>query len=595
MTTQQEILNCLDFDGWNDIEFQSANSNAPLTALKTVSAFANTGGGLIVVGVSETEGRLKITGVKDIDRVQNEFLTLTRNLQKISLKLPILAESLHFDEGQVLCFGIPEAGAEDKPVHLNGDLSTAYIRKGASDFKCDREELLNFLRNSLSTTSYDSEPIKADADTFYDKKSLAWYRAEFEVNRSRDERDLTDSSFLKKLGFIVEYKGRLAPTRAAVLLFGKEQVFQRCLPKMVVDLHWYNHRAEEYNPIKRWNDREIVEVNLVNAWRKINEFFDKHSLKPFVLNPVTLQRIDDPPEQATYREAAINLLVHQDYGDIGRNAEIRIYEDKVEFNNPGNAFVPRTQLLIAGQKKTRNLLIVNAFRRIGLSEQAGSGVPKVFTNWRLLGYAPPSIDDDKPNRTFKLMFPKQQLIEDEQALIIEATGADLNEKQASVFAYLIRFGEVDSLDLMALTGLFSFEATEIGDSLVKLGLAKRDPSTKVKFILSNPDTSYKRPNEVSHDKFDGDINLPDVLSETQWSILDYATEPRTFAELLQKTQYSDRRHFRAIHLGPLIELRLLEMTMPEKPRSPRQKYVTTKAGGNLRSKHFGSNLSKDSI
>lgn len=587
MSTQQELLNCLDYDAWNDIDFKSASSNAPTKALKTVSAFANTGGGLIVFGVSEIEGRLKITGVKDVDRVQNEFLTLTRNLQKISLRLPILAECLHFDEGQVLCFGIPEAGAEDKPVHLNGDLSTAYIRKGASDYKCDREELLDFLRNSLSTTSYDSEPVKADADTFYDKKSLAWYRSEFEAERSREERNIKDSTFLKKLGFIVEHKGRIVPTRAAVLLFGNEEVFQRCLPKMVVDLHWYNHLAKEYNPIKRWDDREIVEVNLVNAWRKITEFFDKHSLKPYLLNPVTLQRVDDPPEQATYREAAINLLVHQDYGDIGRNAEIRIYKDKVEFNNPGNAFLRPTQLLIAGKKKTRNPLIVNAFRRIGLSEQAGSGVPKVFTNWRLLGYAPPSIDDDKPNRTFKLTFPKQQLIEDEQASIIEATGADLNDKQASVFAYLLRFGEVDSLDLMALTGLFSIEATEIADSLVKLGLAKRDQSTKLKFILSNPSTSYKHPNEISHDKTEGKVNLPDVLSEAQWSILDYATEPRTFAELMQKTRYSHRRSFRVIHLGPLIELKLVEMTMPEKPNSPRQKYVTTKTGENLRSKHSG--------
>ena len=595
MSTQQELLNRLDYDAWNDIEFKSASSNAPTKALKTVSAFANTGGGLIVFGVSEIEGSLKITGVKDVDRVQNEFLTLTRNLQKISLKLPILAESLHFDEGQVLCFGIPEAEPEDKPVHLNGDLSTAYIRKGASDFKCDREELLNFLRNSLTNTSYDSEPIEVDADTFYDKKSLSWYRAEFEVSRSKEERDITDSTFLKKLGFIVEHQGRIVPTRAAVLLFGKEEVFQRCLPKMVVDLHWYNHLAKEYSPIRRWNDRKIVEVNLVNAWRTINEFFDKHSLKPFVLNPVTLQRVDDPPEQATYREAAINLLVHQDYGDIGRNAEIRIYEDKVEFNNPGNAFLPPTQLLIAGQKKTRNPLIVNAFRRIGLSEQAGSGVPKVFTNWRLLGYAPPNIEDDKPNRTFKLMFPKQQLIEDEQASIIEASGLDLNDKKASVFAYLIRFGEVDSLDLMALTGLFSFEATEIADSLVKLGLVKRDQSTKVKFILSNPSSSYKRPSEIAHDKLEGEINLPHVFSETQWSILDYATEPRTFAELMQETRYSHRRNFRVIHLGPLIELKLVEMTMPEKPSSPRQKYVTTITGGKLRSKHFGSSLPKDSI
>ena len=582
MTSREELQKKLDFAEWNEIEFTSASSNAPQSALKTVSAFASTTGGIIVFGVSEINGKLKITGVKDVDRIQNQFLTLTRNPKKFSTHLPILAEALHFEEGHVLCFRIPEAQTEDKPVFLNGDLSATYIRKGASDFRCDREELTDFLRNSSARISYDNEPIDTDAKSFYDKQSLSWYRSKFEKRRKKEESDIKDIEFLKKHGFIIESKGRQVPTRAAVLLFGDQQNFQQCLPKMVVDLHWYNHRQEDYCPIKRWNDREIVEVNLIKAWQIIIDFFDKHSLRPFVLNPVTLQRVDDPPEQLTYREAAINLLAHQDYGAIGRNAEIRIYEDKVEFNNPGNAFIPRRQLLIAGQKKTRNPMIVNAFRRIGLSEQAGSGIPLVFTNWRLLGYAPPSIDDDKSHRTFRLQFPKHKLIDEKQSEAIKATGAKLNEKQASVLAYLIKFGAAYTLDLMALTGLFSSEAVQIAESLVTKGLAKQESTTKVKFVLAKDFESTEKPNRPSINQKDTKTTSLMTVTAIENEILMLLNEPKSLAQIANELEYVDRKNFNKNHFRSLLKEGAVAMTNPAKPRSPKQKYVITEFGRQLR-------------
>ena len=582
MINRDELLKKLDFAEWNEIEFKSASSNAPQSALKTASAFANTNGGIIVFGVSEINGKLKITGVKDVDRFHNEFLTLTRNPEKFSTHLPILAEALHFEEGHVLCFHIPEAQTEDKPVFLKGDIRASYIRKGANDFRCDREELMDFLRNSSARITFDNEPIETDAKSFYDKESLTWYRSKFENRRTKEESDIKDIAFLKKHGFIIESKERQVPTRAAVLLFGNQQNFQRCLPKMVVDLQWYNHRQEEYCPIKRWNDREIVEVNLIKAWQTINNFFEKHSLRPFVLNPVTLQRVDDPPEQSTYREAAINLLIHQDYGAIGRNAEIRIYEDKVEFHNPGNAFIPRRQLLIAGQKKNRNPMIVNAFRRIGLSEQAGSGIPQVFTNWRLLGYAPPSIDDDKSNRTFRLQFPKHKLIEDEQSEAIKATGVVLNEKQASVLAYIIKFGVANTLDLMALTGLFSSEAVQIAESLVKIGLAKQESTTEVKFVLAKDYESTEKPKVPSVNQKDTKTTSLATVTKIENEILNLLDEPKSLAQIVNELEYVDRKNFNKNHFRSLLKEGAVAMTNPDNPRSSKQKYVITEFGRQLR-------------
>ncbi len=57
--------------------------------------------------------------------------------------------------------------------------------------------------------------------------------------------------------------------------------------------------------------------------------------------------------------------------------------------------------------------------------------------------------------------------------------------------------------------------------------------------------------------------------------------PRTRAELQKAAGLKDRKHFRKAYLDPLVEAGLLEMTIPDKPRSSQQRYRTTAAGGTL--------------
>ena len=578
LITPEELVKKIKFGESNEIAFKAANLEVPAKILKTVSALANTNGGLIVFGVTEIDGKLTITGVKDVDRVQSEFLYLARNPDKISLNLPNSAQALHFDDGHVLCFRIPEAPVQEKPVFLNKELSASYIRKGANNFRCDREELLDFIRNASIEQPYDSQPIATNVHSFYDEESLTWFRKEFEDRVSKNDDKIDALSFLRKHGFVVELEGREVPTRAAVLLFGDQQHILQHLPKMVVDLQWYSHSKEEYSPIEGWGDREILEVNLIKSWQKINNFFSKHSLRPYKLDPKTLKRIDDPPENDSYREAAINLLVHQDYGNFGRRATIRIYKDIVEFNNPGNAFLPRKELLVGGEKRTRNPQIVNAFRRIGLSEQAGSGLGKIFTIWRLLGYVPPSIENDKPEQTFRLRFPKQKLIGDEQSEAIRVTGANLDDKQRMVFAYLHRFGEANTADLMALTGLFSSGAIQIADSLVKMDLAKRESTVDPKFVLSKINVLADLPEKKITSQNDNISPTNETISKLQHNILGVLDEPKSLTQIMKKLGYVDRKSFRTTHLKLLIDIGAVKMTTPNKPNSPSQKYSLTEYG-----------------
>lgn len=91
-------------------------------------------------------------------------------------------------------------------------------------------------------------------------------------------------------------------------------------------------------------------MNLIKAWHAVLEFYFRHSERSFSIDPTTLQRNDDPPDYISFREAAINLLIHQDFSYTTRMPVIRFFRDRTEFSNPGNAFASQERLLDPGEK-----------------------------------------------------------------------------------------------------------------------------------------------------------------------------------------------------------------------------------------------------
>lgn len=72
------------------------------------------------------------------------------------------------------------------------------------------------------------------------------------------------------------------------------------------------------------------------------------------------------------------------------------------------------------------------------------------------------------------------------------------------------------------------------------------------------------------------------LTDVQWTIVEHTDTPRTLNELLDITDYKQRPHFNAQHLEPLLDGRVLRMTVPDKPTSSKQQYVLTANGLKLK-------------
>lgn len=68
------------------------------------------------------------------------------------------------------------------------------------------------------------------------------------------------------------------------------------------------------------------------------------------------------------------------------------------------------------------------------------------------------------------------------------------------------------------------------------------------------------------------------LSREQVGLLQFCVEEAPIAHLMQATGRSNRTKFRAAVLNPLLDSGLIEMTQPDSPRSPTQKYRLTDLG-----------------
>ncbi|MDP1647934.1 MAG: putative DNA binding domain-containing protein [Rubrivivax sp.] len=612
--TRDELLAKLNSIEWDDIEFKEALWEVPKSALSTVSAFANTSGGHLVFGVREANGSFVVQGVTGADRVQDNFLGLVRDAKKVSVFLPITSQPLNLSEGTVLVFFIPEAHRSEKPVFLDGNPKNAFIRRGGRDDTCTGDELLRFMRDGAGPR-FDGQLVPdLNVERCFDPTTVRWYRKRLSERDSGRYDTLTDIEFLQQMGCVAEQEDRLVANRAGVLAFGTDAAFRQVLQRPVVDFRVYQGAKAEYSSSVRWIDRldPMPEENLFKTWQAVIQFYNKHADHPFGIDAGTLFRADAPPDYVSFREAAINLLIHQDFGDVGRKPSILFFRDQTEFFNPGDAFSSVEHLIDPGEKPVRNPSVVSLFRRIGLSEQAGSGVGAIYASWRELGNMLPTIENDRVEKTFLLRLTNEKLLTEAQLLAQAQIGVRLTEQEAAVFAYLARKGRVTLVDVKGLTGLNSPDAVRLVQRLTVQALVEVPVAGSPMVRLAEPfrqrflpeSTEKSQENQWVTDSTDAvqatvqvtpgqaDTSLALVqLSAIQRVIIELSDTPRTGAELKEATGLRHRANFVTQHLNPLLAAGVLRRTIPQKPTSPMQQYALTEIGLRLKALHSQSTAS----
>jgi ATP-dependent DNA helicase RecG len=503
---------------WTDLECKEARTSGPKSALETVSAFANTHGGWLVFGIADRRnGEYEIVGVEKPDKVQNDFLSTLRAKGKLSHEVTI-AESRHIVDGRtVLLFRVAENPRTGKPLYLDGDLRRTFLRRGGGDYKAQPHEIERLIRDAHKDR-WDGQPFEKTAlkEAFH-TGTLKWYREKFQQAILGFNTEMTDQEFLYSWGFLLKDGRRFIPTQGAVMLFGSPLAVHQLLPRPTLDVQFLPYGRGEPLTETRWLDRLLCEDNIIQTWNALLAKYLFYMPKPFQdIDPETLGRRDDPPGFRVFREAAVNLLIHQDYGDHTRKAVIKFFSDGLEFWNPGDVFGDDSKLWEPGEKEVRNPSLVRAFRHISMCEQAGTGLRMMRDVWPKLGHPAPDYRNDRAGKSFELFLP----------------GLDQELSQTS--------------------------------ALVRKSLrSERSLQAHVE----------------AHEAHVEDHESHVELAPWQAALLAACrTEPKTLQELLAVAGYKSRTGNFKKGLQNLLEQRLLEPTIPDRPRSRGQKYRLTDLG-----------------
>ena len=357
------------------LEAKRAKGGVPESVWETYSAFANTDGGLIILGAEEDQGgNITYVGVPNPEQLVKKFWDGVHNPSKVSANIltndSVTIETI--DGCAVICIQVPRANRNLKPIYICGDRDRGtYRRDGEGDYHCSPDEILAMIRDA-SNEPFDDAPLEEFTLEALSQDTINRYRAALtSVRPNHPWLNLEDEEFLVKLNAIkrVNGEGALHPTRAGLLMFGFEHEI----------LQEYGNYFLDYREIgagSRWEDRVTSQDgtwtgNVFDFWNEALPRLTAALKRPFVLG-TNLQRIEDTDMHAAIREAFANALIHADY--YGRRGIVILrHAERIEVANPGTSRVALDVVRAGGISDARNPTLMRMFGLISACERTGSG------------------------------------------------------------------------------------------------------------------------------------------------------------------------------------------------------------------------------
>lgn len=384
----------------NRIEAKTALGGLPKSIWETYSAFANTYGGIILLGVEEwADKSLHTVDLPDPEKLIKEFWDIVNNPNKTSVNV-LSAKDVFVQEADgdhIVVINVPRAERSYKPVYVDGNPLCTYRRNGEGDYRCTKEEYQAMVRDA-SVKTQDMLVLNEMDLTVFNKESIRSYRQRMRLSRPGHVWEaLEEEDFLLKLGAIgIGADGQKHPTSAGLLMFGNEYDIVREFNAYFLDYQ------EQYDADTRWTDRIISSSgdwsgNVYDFYFRVYNKLIQDIKVPFKMEGGT--RVDDTAVHQALREALANCLVNADY--YGRQGLVIIKKrDSITMANPGGFRIEIDAAKSGGVSDPRNGTMMKMFNLIDVGERAGSGIPNIFRVWREQGWAAPVIREQlEPERT----------------------------------------------------------------------------------------------------------------------------------------------------------------------------------------------------
>lgn len=389
-----------------ELECKRSSNQLPKDFWETYSAFANTNGGTVLLGVAEPKaGQFEAQGVNNPEQIKKSLFDQLNNPQKVNVNLlnDTHVEDVIVSDKVVIKIKVPKANRKQKPIYINDNPKNGcFIRHHEGDYRAD-EETLQRMWAEKGHEARDAQFLFNFHLGDLDLETLKRYRKHFSSRQpEHDFNSLEDKEFLRKLGGwrTDRVSSEEGLTLAGLLMFGSEVSIKEKLNHYHLD---YIER-EEADKKSRYLDRVTLDGtwsgNLYDFYLKVYKKLTEDVKVKFNLEKDN--RSDTTPVHEAIREALVNTLAHADFS-CAKPITIVKRPDMFGFRNPGLMRIPITRAIEGGESDCRNSAIHDMFRMIGLSERLGSGVHSIFQNWSNQHWQKPKL--------YELIETEQTLLE----------------------------------------------------------------------------------------------------------------------------------------------------------------------------------------
>jgi ATP-dependent DNA helicase RecG len=448
-----------------NVEFKTAREELPRNVYETICAFLNRKGGDILLGVKDNGN---IEGVKE-DSIKKQLKTLAtdmNNEQVITPSFRLETDIVEIDGKKIICIRVPESS------QAHSYKGIYYDRNQDGDYKLNTYHLISnlYVRKQDGYTENRIFPYMQMEDFVQEDFELA--KREIVLRNSNHPwKNLSNEAILRsaKMYLQNERTGEEGYTMAAALLFGKEHTIK------AVCGHYKIDALCRKDNLDRYDDRDVITCNLIEAYFRLLAFINKHTPDRFYLEGY--QRLSI--RELIFREMVANFLAHREYSNA-YPARITIYKETVVSENWN---IPQTIGLITPDNVIpypKNPTISNFFRQLGWVEDLGSGVRNMFK------YCPIYVHGAMPvmeeNDVFKLTIR----YEVERAPVVGSSGESDISNEDKIMALIRENPEFTVAEISQNLSIAKRTVERIMSKLVNEKLIEREGSKKKgRWIISD--------------------------------------------------------------------------------------------------------------
>ena len=346
-------------------EFKSSFGD---TAIETLSAFANTSGGKVYIGLDNKGTPVKgfTVGAETLQKWINEVKVKTQ---------PSIIPDINVKQIRGVTIGI--LSVKEFPVKPVAFKGRYFKRINNSNHQLSAPEIATMHMRSFNA-SWDSyiDPERTTAFLSLEKVQQFIIRCNTDKQPAITDDPLT---ILNKFELIKNTQ----ITNAAYLMFARTDVFQATI------------ELGRFSTPTSIKDGITLRTDLFNEVELVLDFIRKHINKSYTISgdPEREERWQYP--LPAIREIVINMIVHRDYMDYG-DSSVKIYDDHIEFFNPGRLpdSITVEQLLRDDySSQARNKRIAATFKEAKFIEKYGSGIKRIRESFRDHGLSAPEFEN----------------------------------------------------------------------------------------------------------------------------------------------------------------------------------------------------------